>query len=161
MALHSNHQNSLRTFLPHSKVEILHQNNNNKSTMQPPPFPENKTNQKTASNPGHILGMKSNTASRGCRAWRDPLERGANCTKKSAPQRELKTSGKRWGRNEATLLLDVTELSSPYHTGLLLSFLVRLSPFPSFFLGGGGVAELCSQWGSCPAIPAAPPPAQG
>lgn len=107
--------------------------------MQPPPFPENKTNQKTASNPGHILGMKSNTASRGCRAWRDPLERGANCTKKSAPQRELKTSGKRWGRNEATLLLDVTELSSPYHTGLLLSFLVRLSPFPSFFLGGGGL----------------------
>lgn len=152
--LYSNPKNSLRTFLPHSKVEICHQNNN-KSTMQPPP-PEKHP---PAFSPGHILGMKSHTASRGCRAWRDPSERGVNCTKKSAPQRELKTAGKCWGRNEATLLLGVIVLSSPYPTGLLLPFLVRLSPFP--LLGGGGFVELCPQWGSCPAVPAAPPPARG
>lgn len=37
----------------------------------------------------------------------------------------------------------------------------EVEPFPLFFFGGGGVAELCSQWGSCPTVPAAPPPAQG
>lgn len=98
--------------------------------------------------------MKSHTASRGCRAWRDPSERGVKCTKKSAPQRELKTAGKCWGRNEATLLLGVIVLSSPYPTGLLLPFLVRLSPF--LLLGGGGVCRALPSMGQLPCSPSCP-----